>query len=71
MVTEIHFTSRNHVPVLVRNIQALLKKGKTVEIHPADQTAFSKAGMVVTSLEAKCEILNRNDKPVILIKPSG
>ena len=57
MVTEIHLQAKP-CACISQEHSSPTKKGKTVEIHPADPTAFSKAGMVVTSLEAKCEILN-------------
>lgn len=71
MTTEIYFSSRNHATTLIKNLNLLLKNNKTIEVHPKDEAAFSKAGAAIAAsdLNAVYEIVEKDDKPIILIRP--
>lgn len=68
-MTKIYFSSKNHTPVLIRNIKAGLEAGKTVEVYPSSSAAFSKAGEAILAANLIATIDKENDKPKYILNP--
>ena len=69
MLIKIYYSSRNHIPVLIRGIEAGLKAGKTVEVYPQNSTAFSKAGEAILAADLVATINKENDLPKYILEP--